>query len=311
MLTTNEPPSLADLEGVSPSAPEWFREAVECEFTEKSVEVDGVEIAYQQWGDPHKPGLLLVHGNSAHSHWFDFIAPAFAHDFNVVAMNLSGMGNSGWRDNYSLEQYSAEQLGVMQNTGMLDHTVKPIIAAHSFGGIVSLETAHTNGDLLTGLVLMDSTVFPPEKAAERPKPRPSAREPFYPSLPAALARFRLMPPQPCENLYILDYIARHSLKPITREGHKGWTWKFDPTIWAKIDWDDAKPWQSLANLTCEFACIRGRDSVLFTDEVLRDMNSQIDAPFETIDCAGHHMLLDEPLKTIELLKGFFAAWSEN
>ena len=311
MQTTNEPPSLADLEGVAPPAPDWFREAVECEFMEKSVDVDGVEIAYQQWGNPQKPGLLLVHGNSAHSHWFDFIAPAFAQDFNVVAMNLSGMGNSGWRDQYSLEQYSAEQLGVMQDTGMLDHPVKPIIAAHSFGGIISLETAHTHGDLLTGLVMMDSTVFPPEKSAERPKPRPSSREPFYPNLPAALARFRLMPPQPCENLYILDYIARHSLKPTTREGYAGWTWKFDPTIWAKIDWDDAKPWESLPNLTCKFACIRGRDSVLFTDEVLRDMNSQIDAPFATIDGAGHHMLLDDPLKTIELLKGFFAAWSES
>ena len=39
-----------------------------------------------------------------------------------------------------------------------------------------------------------------------------------------MARFRLMPPQSCDNGFILDYIARHSLMPA--EGG-GWTWKFD------------------------------------------------------------------------------------
>ena len=35
---------------------------------------------------------------------------------------------------------------------------------------------------------------------------------------AALARFRLMPPQPCENLFLLDWVARHSLKEIEADG---------------------------------------------------------------------------------------------
>ena len=48
----------------------------------------------------------------------------------------------------------------------------------------------------------------------------------YPDRETALTRFRLQPPQPCENQYILDYIARHSL--MAADG--GWTWKFDDDL---------------------------------------------------------------------------------
>ena len=39
-----------------------------------------------------------------------------------------------------------------------------------------------------------------------------------------MGRYRLAPPQECDNRYLMDYMAYHSLKEI--EG--GWSWKFDP-----------------------------------------------------------------------------------
>ena len=62
---------------------------------------------------------------------------------------------------------------------------------------------------------------PPPEALEERKKRmeqirniPTADRPsrVYPTVAAALARFRLMPPQPTDNLYIADFIARRSLK---------------------------------------------------------------------------------------------------
>lgn len=61
---------------------------------------------------------------------------------------------------------------------------------------------------------------PPEVMEAQAKRRellaniPSADRPsrIYPSIEKALARFRLMPPQPTENHYVLDFIARRSLK---------------------------------------------------------------------------------------------------
>ncbi|MBV9329981.1 MAG: hypothetical protein JOZ55_00345, partial [Alphaproteobacteria bacterium] len=69
---------LAPLEGSPPPAPEWFAEAVETAPEDRFVTVEGARVHYLRWGDREKPGLLLVHGNAAHAHWWDFIAPYLA-----------------------------------------------------------------------------------------------------------------------------------------------------------------------------------------------------------------------------------------
>lgn len=304
---------LAAYDGEQPPSPTWFRKAVETPYTSHCISVDGADIWYQQWGIPDNPGLLLVHGNGAHSHWYDFIAPAFADEFNVVAIDLSGMGDSDWRDEYSLEQFSSEQIAVMQDSGMFDHAIKPIIAAHSFGGIISLTTTTLISDRLGGLLLMDSTVFPPEEAHEHPRPQPSSKEAFFPDLQSALNRFRLLPPQiqKNQNHNILDHIARYSLKQVERNGVKGWGWKFDPALWGKLDWDNAKPWAALQNMPCKFGCVRGARSSLFTDDVLDSMSSQVRGPFLTIEDAGHHLFLDKPQECIAAVREILALWNAN
>lgn len=306
----SNPYPLAVYDGKLPPSPDWFRKFIETPCTSHIVNVDGANISYQQWGNPNNPGLLFVHGNGAHVHWYDFIAPAFADDFNVVAFDLSGMGNSDWRDRYSIDQFSAEQIAVMKDAGMFDHEIKPIITAHSFGGIPTLTTADQYGHLLKGVAIIDSTVFPPEEADAHPKPPPSSKQAFFPDLQSALARFRLMPPQNCKNHFILDHIARNSLKKVERDGNTGWSWKFDPSLWGKMAWDDAEAWEALRGVSCPISFIRGEHSNLLSEEIRDTMLSQKQMPFLTIKDAGHHVFLDKPLETIATLKEFFSSWDE-
>ena len=81
-------------------APTWFNEALKVEKSENRVLVEGASIYYQKWGDESKPGLILVHGSGSHSHWWDFIAPLLLEDFQISALDLSGMGDSDRRKNY-------------------------------------------------------------------------------------------------------------------------------------------------------------------------------------------------------------------
>ena len=113
-------------------------------------------IHYLRWGDRARPGLLLVHGNAAHAYWWSFIAPYLARDYNVAAMDLSGMGDSGWRSSYSMELFAEEQLAVCTAAGMFDAGEPPVIAAHSFGGFVTMLTGALYGERLAGTVIIDS-----------------------------------------------------------------------------------------------------------------------------------------------------------
>ena len=78
-------------------APRWFRDAINTPYDEDVVEVDGCPIHYLRWGDRERPGLVLVHGGAAHAHWWSFVAPQLTNNYHVVALDLSGHGDSGRR----------------------------------------------------------------------------------------------------------------------------------------------------------------------------------------------------------------------
>src|SRR4051794_20371725 len=93
-------------------APDWFRWATSRPRQSQFVTVAGCRIHYLVWArEPARSGergLLFVHGGGAHSHWWSYIAPYFTRDFRVAAIDLSGMGDSGWRAHYN-SQLRAEE----------------------------------------------------------------------------------------------------------------------------------------------------------------------------------------------------------
>ncbi len=303
---------LAAFHGERPPAPDWFLGAVSQPYETAHVAVDGARVHYQRWGRRGAPGLLLVHGNGAHAHWWDFIAPYFAGHYNVAAMTFSGMGDSDWREDYRMETFAAEQIAVCEDAGLFDGPVKPIIVAHSFGGFVTLVTGADYGDRLTGTVIVDSPVNPPDRPRGGP-PRSVRANKVYPDLASALGRFRLAPPQLCENLFALDYIARWSLRKTAQDdGTAGWTWKFDPGIWRHFD--AGRPSSELLRATqCRIAIFRGEDSALMPDDVGDYMQSLLghQVPFISIPHARHHVMLDQPLAFVAALRTLLDEWKHS
>ena len=295
--------------GEKPSAPNWFNSAVETPYESRWVEVEGARIRYQRWGDTSKPGLLLVHGNGAHAHWYDFIAPYFADDYCVTAMTFGGMGDSGWREQYSLDTFSAEQLAVCEDAGLFEGGRKPVIVAHSFGGFITMWTGAQHSDKFSGMMIVDSPVRPPEDEWDGPPKRGGGNR-IYADLQPALARFRLAPPQPCENHFIVDYIARHSLKQVENDdGQTGWTWKFDPSIWRRFDAMERTDAMFTA-ITCPLSVMRGEQSVLVPErtwDYMRELRG--DATMISIPEAQHHVMLDQPLGFVAAVRTQLSAWA--
>ncbi|HAH10066.1 MAG TPA: alpha/beta hydrolase [Alphaproteobacteria bacterium] len=304
---TPKPGLLSAFHGEAVAGPDWFESAVATPAQSHVVTVDGCPIHYLQWGTRGRPGLLLVHGNGAHAFWWSFIAPFFAAEFNVVAMDLSGMGDSGRRTTYTMEHFVAEQLAVCEHAGLFDAPRPPIIAAHSFGGFVTILTGALHGERLGGVVIVDSPVSPPERRHEGPPHREIRPHRIYPELAQALGRFRLAPEQPCENLYIVDFIARKSLVQVPG----GWTWKFDPSIWTRFSIGDMAA--RLKATRCRIAIFRGELSDLMPHEVGEYMFNLLgrSAPVVEIPQARHHVMLDQPLAFVAAMRALLADWEHS
>src|ERR1700753_3663687 len=148
--------------------PEWFTKALATEPEARRVDVDGTAIAYLAWGERSPRGLVLVHGGGAHAHWWDHIAPLLTGDRRVLALDLSGHGDSGRRDDYSLDTWSREILAVAADAGV---TEPPVVIGHSMGGFATLRLASRYGSKLAGAVIIDSPVRDRDLTPEETAPR--------------------------------------------------------------------------------------------------------------------------------------------
>ena len=133
-------------------APDWFRRAIEVPFEDGSVAVGGTSVHYLAWGTPGRRGLVFVHGGGAHAHWWSHIAATFAPEFRVLAVDLSGHGDSDHRDRYDIEQWTDEVMAVAEAGGI---DGPPVVIGHSMGGFVTIATAAVHGDRLSGVIVCD------------------------------------------------------------------------------------------------------------------------------------------------------------
>lgn len=297
---------LAAFGGAMPPAPVWFDDALAHTPERGFVDVGGVPIETLSWGERGKPGLLFLHGNGAHADWWSFIAPFFAVDHRVVALSWSGMGGSGHREHYRLDDFVAEAFEVGAAEGLFDAREKPIFVAHSFGGYPLMACASRHGGRLRAAVMVDTPVTDPASGGENRRPPNAPMKPHrvYPTIEAALARFRFAPTQGCDNLYIADLIARRSIKEV--DG--GWTWKFDPFLWRDFAVGDSA--QMLARVGCPFAIMWGERSKLMPSGTIDFMRQTAPAgsPLVVVPDAAHHVMIDQPLAFVAALRALVAGW---
>ena len=165
------------------------------------------------------------------------------------------------------------------------------------------------GDELAGAVMVDPPFFAPQNMRPPSPPRPTKARRVQHSLSAIVARFRLMPPQPCDNLFILDYIARRSAREVVdAEGNPGWALCFDPNFWEKFTRIDPIPIVTAAR--CPLALVRGAKSQLFQAADAAYLMSLLapGSPHVEIPEAEHHVMIDQPLAFVSALRALLAAW---
>lgn len=250
---------------------------------------------------------MFVHGGGAHAHWWTHVAATFAHEFRVVAVDLTGHGDSDHRDVYELEQWTDEVVGVAEHAGI---DGQPVVIGHSMGGFVTIATAAVHGDRLSGVIICDSPVSAPDPEVESYRLREAFGAPrTYASVDDAVARFRTVPPQEHYLDYVIDHVARRSLGAV--DG--GFRWKFDRRIFEQFAGGMraiALPY--LGRVKCRFALLRSERG-LVTPDIGASMYEVLGrvAPVIEIPEAGHHAMLDQPLVLLTALRTLLADWDHS
>jgi pimeloyl-ACP methyl ester carboxylesterase len=299
---------LATFHGAKPPAPAWFDAAMGAEPERTFVEVEGAKVEVLAWGERGKPGLMLLHGGAAHADWWSFIAPFFAGERRVAASTFTGMGRSDWRERYVFEQFVREARAAGRAAGAFD-AGPPVVVGHSFGGRVAMGLSRDFGDELKGVVMADPPFFAPRNQRPPSPPRPSRGQRVQHSLAAVVARFRLMPPQSVEHLYVLDAIARRSAREVLDEhGRPGFALCFDPHFWEKFDRID--PVSIAAAVRAPMALIRGAKSQLFKADDADYLMSFLKpgTPHVVVPEAEHHVMIDQPLAFVAALRALLSSW---
>jgi pimeloyl-ACP methyl ester carboxylesterase len=211
------------------------------------------------------------------------------------------MGSSDWRERYSTEQFVEEAMAVAETAGLFESGVAPVMVGHSFGGILTMLTAASDGDRLSGAILVDARLHTRsawgDAAPTVAGHRPSA------SRNEAIARFRLVPRQPERNRYILDGLANEAIG--VRED--GWSWRSDPNIRPKTEL--APHLNLIPHARCPLMFVRGQLSDTVTDEIWAEHQAIAPSgtPFIEIPDAYHHVMLDQPIATVAVLRALLAS----
>lgn len=294
--------------------PAWFTHALATPGESRFVEVAGCAIHYLSWGDVQRPGLLIAPPGGGHARWFDHVAPLFADQFHVVAMDPSGCGDSGRRAAYSRALITAEIEGVLADSGLLAAATPPTLVGHSAGAQAAVRAALACGEQLLGVISIDGLRYARlakdqaikilETPGARPQPRPAKVHATYEE---AVGRFRLSPTPLMEvgNGFIVDHIARQSYRQV--EG--GWASKYDAaqgeTITLAFELLDA-----LKDLRCNAAAIYSEHTHLADETAPAAVAAATDGRVVSFRIPGtsHYPMIDSPFAFVAAVKGVALAW---
>ena len=142
--------------------------------------------------------------------------------------------------------------------------------------------------------------MPPDKARSFSSRNSMIRNDFiYKDFDTAVDSFRLIPPQPCKNEFLLKHIAQHSFK----NTNEGWVLKSDATIMRSYQYEDLT--EIFMDLKCPIYLVYGLMSQIFSQELLDYTTYVGNLPEErVVGIAGamHHLFIDEPLIFVEEVK---------
>jgi pimeloyl-ACP methyl ester carboxylesterase len=269
-------------------------------YTDRTVEIGGLEIHYQDFGTAGKPALVCLHGGAANGHWFDFVAAGFTPDHHVLALDQRGHGDSAWASPpaYSYDDYAADLDKVAAKLDLRDFT----LIAHSMGGMVAMVYAATYPGRMKKLVVVDTSINLSEERLSAMREVGNRGGSSYETKEALIARYKLRPGNSLAPLEIQHYIGGHSARQFP-DG--AWRHKFDRGVYAMRETKDGMPcWDKIK---VPALLVRGDRSPRISPQIHAAVKARApQVELATVANSDHHVTLDNPTGFVEAVRPFLS-----
>jgi pimeloyl-ACP methyl ester carboxylesterase len=244
----------------------------------------------------------MLHGGSAYAHWWDFVAPAFADDFHVIALDQRGHGDSQHPNPpaYGTRHYLEDLHAVISALGFS----KPVLMGHSMGGHNSVIYATEHAADLTALILVDTDAAYPERAVEFLRKLGEKPAKVFDSFVEAVSRFQLLPRETFLPVAQLHHLASFAFRELS-DGK--WTAKLDRrTLFREPI--DGRP--LLPRISCPTLIVRAENTpVLSLEKIERLVNSLPNGRWVEVPETNHHVMLDNPDGLVNAVREFLVSLS--
>jgi pimeloyl-ACP methyl ester carboxylesterase len=251
------------------------------------MEVGGLALQALEWGPAGRSGVLLLHGGAAHGHWFDAVAAPLAERRHVVALDQRGHGESQWAQPpaYATRDFARDLVGVMDCLGW----ATAVLVGHSMGGHNAIGCAAWHPDRVRGLVIVDSRPAIPAERIAQMRERGARPHRRHPTVEAAAAAFRLLPPDTTADPALLAHLARESVA--WQDGAV--ILRFDPACYAAREPVDG--WLLLPEIVAPTLVVRGELSPILPRSMAERLAGGLrGARLVEVPGAYHHLVLDQP-----------------
>ena len=182
-----------------------MKDAFESPHPQRRMNVEGVDLAYVDTGNPDGIPLVFLHGNPTSSFLWREIIGGLEHRYRCLAPDLPGMGNSGpmpdgryrFIDHVRVMDAWFEALDVREPIGLV---------CHDWGSALAFHWARRNPGKVAGIAYMEAIVRPREWADF-----PEGRDKIFRTLRSDVGEALVLE----ENFFVEVVLPKSVLRPLT------------------------------------------------------------------------------------------------
>lgn len=258
--------------------------------------VNGLNIHYLEWGAAGKQPLILLHGIARVAHSFDHLAPHFASNYRVIAVDLRGHGDSEWdpQGAYLVEDYTKDLEALVERLGLRDI----VLWGNSTGGRVAQVYAGLHPDRVAAMIVEDVGPERPPAISDRRARRMGREEGGWADEDELVAQLKTDYPRTAEPL--LRALARHGSKS-RADGRI--VWKRDPAI--LNGFVPTELWAAVRRIRASILYLLGGASTIVPPETqaqLRQALPQVE--IVTLPGLGHYPSDEQPAEFLAIVDRF-------